>query len=65
LKISFHSKEEDRIEFINTCKEIDTIVVRTSQLAYQFYEKIGFQIQTIDKDFWAPGFDLYFMSMKN
>ncbi len=40
------------------------IEIRTSQLAYLFYEKFGFQTQKITKDYWAEGFDLYHMEFK-
>ena len=42
---------------------IDTIIVRTSQVAFRFYEKMGFELKRIEKDFWAEGFDLYLMKM--
>ncbi len=51
-----------RINHIQS-KGIKTIVVRTSQLAYKFYEKVGFELEKIEKDFWAKGFDLYQMKM--
>lgn len=44
-------------------KEIKLIVVRTSQLAYKFYQKVGFELEKTEKDFWAKGFDLYQMKM--
>jgi ribosomal protein S18 acetylase RimI-like enzyme len=43
---------------------ITTIMVRTSQLAYKFYEKNGFILKEIEKDYWAKGFDLYSMTYK-
>ncbi|HEX8528499.1 MAG TPA: GNAT family N-acetyltransferase [Cytophagales bacterium] len=45
-------------------KEYDsdrTISVRTKQVAYRFYEKIGFRLREVVKDYWAEGFDLYRM----
>lgn len=47
---------------INSMKEIDSIniiSVRTSQLAYLFYERFGLEIREIVKDYWDEGFDLY------
>ncbi|MCB0661438.1 MAG: GNAT family N-acetyltransferase [Saprospiraceae bacterium] len=37
-------------------------IVRTSQTAYQFYQKMGFELQYTKEDFWAKGFDLYYMT---
>ncbi len=51
-----------RINYIKS-KEINFIVVRTSQLVYKFYQKVGFELEKIEKDFWAKGFDLYQMKM--
>ena len=53
-----------RIKHIKLQAEINTICVRTSQLAYKFYEKVGFQLEKIENDFWAKGFHLYQMRMK-
>jgi ribosomal protein S18 acetylase RimI-like enzyme len=36
-------------------------MVRTSQHAWRFFEKMGFELQKTEKNFWAPGFDLYQM----
>lgn len=51
---------------INQIKEnpaVSLIVVRTTQLVYKFYEKIGFKLEKTEKDFWAKGFDLYQMTL--
>lgn len=42
---------------------VENIGVRTSQHAYKFYEKMGFTLKEVVKDYWAPGFDLYDMEM--
>ncbi len=52
-----------RINHIQSKKKIKLIVVRTSQLAYKFYQKVGFELEKVEKDFWAKGFDLYQMKM--
>ena len=52
-----------RIELIKANRNIDSIIVRTSQLAFKFYQKLGFQIDSITNDYWAKGFDLYLMSL--
>ena len=54
-----------RIKHIQQQSNIDTIVVRTTQLVYPFYEKMGFKLGLVQKDFWATGFDLYQMHLKN
>ncbi|MBC5992076.1 GNAT family N-acetyltransferase [Pontibacter cellulosilyticus] len=52
-----------RINHIKAIPSIKTIQVRTSQLVYRFYEKMGFDLELVDKDYWAKGFDLYQMKM--
>ncbi len=55
---------EFRIEKLKSIKSINKITVRTSQVAYGFYEKQGFEVFEIIKDYWAKGFDLYNMKYK-
>jgi len=50
-----------RIGKIKDDKTINLITVRTSQMAYKFYEKHQFVINEIVEDYWAEGFDLYSM----
>jgi len=56
---------QHRIKHINKNPNIDIIVVRTTQLVYPFYAKMGFELEKVEKDYWAKGFDLYQMIMKN
>lgn len=53
-----------RIKVIKKMDKVNTIEVRTSQLAYKFYEKCGFELKEVTKDFWAVGFDLFLMTKK-
>ena len=50
-----------RIERLKEYDAVRIISVRTSQVAYQFYEKFGFRLREVVKDYWAEGFDLYRM----
>lgn len=50
-----------RIQRIIEHHRIPEIMVRTSQHVYRFYEKNGFELKEVTTDYWAPGFDLYFM----
>jgi N-acetylglutamate synthase-like GNAT family acetyltransferase len=52
-----------RINHLKEKENIELIVVRTTQLVCKFYEKMGFELEKIEKDFWAKGFDLYQMEM--
>lgn len=52
-----------RIGKIKKMNLVNSIEVRTSQLAYKFYQKSGFELMEIKKDFWAVGFDLYKMRL--
>jgi N-acetylglutamate synthase-like GNAT family acetyltransferase len=54
-----------RINHLKQNKDIEEVIVRTSQLVYHFYEKCGFVLQKTEKDFWAEGFDLYQMKLES
>lgn len=54
-----------RLEIIKTIEKTENIQVRTSQLAYKFYEKNGFVLKEVIPDYWAKGFDLYDMIYEN
>ena len=53
-----------RIKKLESLGTVRKITVRTSQAAYRFYEKQGFELNEIRKDYWAEGFDLYRMEYK-
>src|SRR5690606_24539080 len=50
-----------RIQHIRDNHPLYKIVVRTSQLAYLFYEKQGFKLLGMHSDFWAYGYEMYKM----
>lgn len=41
--------------------QIETIETTTSQLAYQFFARFGFELIETQKDYWGKGLDLYRM----
>lgn len=53
-----------RLEKIKTHYTFDEIVVRTSQFSYKFYEKHGFELIELHHNYWAKGFDMYFMTFR-
>lgn len=55
---------EYRIKKLKSIDSVQRITVRTSQLAYEFYGKRGFELLEIKKDYWAKGFDMYRMEYK-
>ncbi|AIM37334.1 GNAT family acetyltransferase [Sphingobacterium sp. ML3W] len=54
-----------RISILKRMDTIDKITVRTSQLTYLFYQKNGFVLDQIVKDYWAKDFDLYRMELSS
>ncbi|HXI00176.1 MAG TPA: GNAT family N-acetyltransferase [Sphingobacteriaceae bacterium] len=50
-----------RIQKIKEIERIKSITVRTSQFAYAFYERFGFEVKETATDYWDIGFDLYKM----
>lgn len=50
-----------RINEIKKISSAEVLSVRTSQVAYKFYQKFGFILKEIVEGYWAEGFDLYDM----
>jgi ribosomal protein S18 acetylase RimI-like enzyme len=50
-----------RMKVISSMQEVKEVEVRTSQLAWRFYERNGFVLQEVLRDYWAKGYDLYRM----
>ncbi len=43
---------------------VKRLIVRTSQLAYIFFEKFGYKVIYTEKDYWGIGLDFYLMEME-
>ena len=54
---------EFRLNKVSQIPTIRSVEVWTSQLAYGFYEKFGFEVLQKENDFWAHGLHLYQMTM--
>lgn len=50
-----------RLDYLKKMSGITDIIVRTSQFAYGFYAKQGFSLEQITRDYWAQGYNLYYM----
>lgn len=53
-----------RLATIRARPDVRAVVVRTTQLVYGFYEKMGFVLVKTQPDFWAPGLDLYQLELR-
>lgn len=53
-----------RLERLQAFDGLERVIVRTSQLAYRFYEKHGFRLTDVAENYWAEGFHLYLMEQK-
>lgn len=53
-----------RIQEIQKFEGVTRIIVRTSQLVYKFYEKLGFNVAEVVEDYWAKDFHLVKMEYK-
>lgn len=70
----FHPEHQGRglgRQILNFCldklgkhQEMQKVIVRTSQLVEGFFSKAGFKTTYIEKDYWAPGYDLYLMEQR-
>jgi len=56
---------EYRLNYLKENLNVEQIIVRTTQLAYPFYEKLGFELERTESKFWSENFDLYQMKMIN
>jgi N-acetylglutamate synthase-like GNAT family acetyltransferase len=52
---------EHCLTIFKTKPKVKKVIVTTSQLAYQFFEKFGFILKKSEKDFWGKGFDFYLL----
>jgi N-acetylglutamate synthase-like GNAT family acetyltransferase len=52
---------QHRLSVLKALEPSPKIIVRTSQLTHLFYQKHGFVLKDKIVDYWAPGFDLYYM----
>lgn len=55
---------QHRLDVIKANELIKTVIVRTSQHVFPFYEKHGFDLKYTKEDYWEKGFDLYYMELK-
>jgi [ribosomal protein S18]-alanine N-acetyltransferase len=56
---------EHRLRVLKAMPSVNKIRVRTSQHTYTFYEKRGFKLLEVKKDYWAVGFDMYVMEYQS
>lgn len=56
---------QHRLSLLNQKNDIESIVVRTTQHVQLFYSKMNFNLTKVEKNYWAEGFDLYYMEQDN
>ena len=61
-----HGKKavEHCLEILKSNPKVEILIVRTTQLAFRFFEKLGYKLISTEKDYWAPGLDLYLMEQE-
>lgn len=55
---------EHCLNLLKSNSEVEKLVVTTSQLAYKFFEKFGYKLVQIEKEYWGQGLDLYLMEQE-
>ncbi len=55
---------EHCLKILKTDPKVESLIIRTSQHAYKFFEKLGYHIINTEKDYWANGLDLYLMEQR-
>ena len=53
------------LKLLSKDSKVEKFIVTTSQFAYKFFEKFGYTINRIEKDYWGIGLDLYEMLKPN
>ena len=51
------------MDILKTNEKLNTIQLECSNITYKFYEKLGFKVKYIKKDYWPNNDDLYFMKL--
>lgn len=53
------------LKLLRKDNRVEKFIVTTSQFAYKFFEKFGYSINKIKKNYWGEGLDLYEMTRSN
>lgn len=53
------------LDLLQANKDLDNIEVRTSQLVYPFYEKLGFKLISTQDHYWGHNMHLYHMRLQD
>jgi ribosomal protein S18 acetylase RimI-like enzyme len=52
---------EHCMTILEMSSEVKKLVIRTSQLAYIFFERFGYEVVFTQKNYWGQNLDLYYM----